>query len=75
MNERHFSLVKTFPLAKTKIWELLANTDHLNRLIGLFPVQFSEAIDDNILFYRKAKAKAGIIPLSWKEYPFEWVKE
>ena len=74
MNERHFSLVKTFPLAKTKIWELLANTDHLNRLIGLFPVQFSEAIDDNILFYRKAKAKAGIIPLSWKEYPFEWVK-
>ncbi len=75
MKERHFSLVKTFSLSKTTIWELLANTDHLNRLIGLFPVQFSEVLVDDVLFYRKAKAKAGMIPLSWKEYPFEWVKE
>ncbi|MDP4553457.1 adenylate/guanylate cyclase domain-containing protein [Alkalihalobacillus macyae] len=76
MKEKHFSLIKTFPLPKETIWNLLANNDHLNRMIGLFPVEFTKALFDDRLFYRHAKAKAaGVVPLSWKEYPFEWVKE
>ncbi|WP_377890247.1 adenylate/guanylate cyclase domain-containing protein [Alkalihalobacillus sp. R86527] len=74
MKERRFSLVKQFPLPKEKVWDLLATNDHLNRMIGLFPVQFSNAKFDDSLFYLPAKAKMSGVSLSWKEYPFEWVK-
>ncbi|WP_270181214.1 adenylate/guanylate cyclase domain-containing protein [Alkalihalobacillus sp. CinArs1] len=74
MKERHFSLVKQFPIRKEEAWDILATNDHLNRLIGLFPVEFSDARFDESLFYRPAKAKLGGVSLEWKEYPFEWVK-
>lgn len=54
-------------------WRLLADTDHLNRNIGLPPVEFS-ALSDPLLHGAQAKAW-GFLPVRWKEFPFEWVRE
>ncbi len=74
--EKKYTFKEVYPLSKSKVWELLSNTDHLNRVIGLFAVQFSPAQFDDASFYREANAKAlGLVPIKWREYPFEWVKE
>lgn len=67
---------KDYPLSRKTVWRLLSDTEHLNHFIGLFPVQFSPAKKNSRNgFYREAFAKVGgIIPLKWKEYPFQWVE-
>ena len=52
---------------------MLADTDHLNRAIGLPAVEFS-APSQTLL--RRARAKAfGIVGVRWTEFPFDWVRE
>ena len=54
-------------------WRLLADTDHLNRAIGLPAVAFS-ALPDPLS--RQARARAfGVIPVRWRELPFDWIRE
>ena len=63
---------RRYPMSRDEAWRLLADTDHLNRSIGLPPVEFS-ALPEPLL--RGARAKAfGLIPVRWKEFPFEWVR-
>jgi class 3 adenylate cyclase len=63
---------RRYPMSRAEAWGLLADTDHLNRSIGLPPIEFS-ALPDPLL--RRARAKAfGVIPVRWKEFPFEWVR-
>jgi adenylate cyclase len=70
---KRYSFEQEIPLSRSKVWELLSNTDHMNRAIKLFPVSFSPVRPGT--FIREAEAKAnGVIPLQWKEYPFQWVK-
>ncbi|HEU5141493.1 MAG TPA: DUF5939 domain-containing protein [Bacillales bacterium] len=70
-----YKIEQEIPLPRKKVWDLLANTDHLNRLIGLFPIQYSLPQDNESLIYREIRAKvAGMIPLEWREYPFVWTK-
>ncbi|MGD7044959.1 adenylate/guanylate cyclase domain-containing protein [Jeotgalibacillus proteolyticus] len=76
LKDKIYVFEKTYELPRKKVWELLSNTEHLNRVSGLFSVHFSPAqfLDDAM--FRWAEAKTfGIIPLKWKEFPFEWVKE
>ncbi|MBV9194217.1 MAG: adenylate/guanylate cyclase domain-containing protein [Solirubrobacterales bacterium] len=64
---------RRYPMSVPEAWRLLADTDHLNRSIGLPPVEFSP-LPDPLL--RGAQAKAwGFLPVRWKEFPFEWVRE
>jgi class 3 adenylate cyclase len=57
-------------------WRLLADTDHLNRTIGLPAVTFSSPDGAGGQFARQAQARAfGLVPLTWTEYPFNWVRE
>src|SRR5665647_1229159 len=64
-----------FPLSRDKVWELLSNTDHLNRIIGLFPIRSSSFRYQNTDFIQELSAKvAGVVPMRWKEHPFQWVK-
>ena len=64
---------RRYPMSVPEAWRLLADTDHLNRSIGLPPVEFS-ALPDPLL--RGAQAKAwGFLPVRWTEFPFEWVRE
>ena len=70
-----FSLQREILLPRQKVWELLSNTDHLNRVIDLFPVHFSPVAPGDPTLSRKAEARvAGLIPIRWREYPFQWVK-
>lgn len=78
LSEQKHVLEEEVPLSRRQVWDLLARTDHLNRVIGLFPVNARQwekpGIDDPNIRVLTAKA-AGIVPVSWKEHPFEWVKE
>ncbi|HLG74691.1 MAG TPA: DUF5939 domain-containing protein [Chloroflexota bacterium] len=67
---------RDYPLALAEAWRLLADTDHLNRSIGLPSVDFSPLDGPKGEFVRQAHARHwGIVPLRWKEYPFCWVRE
>lgn len=72
---RKYIMEKNYQVPRDKVWQLLSDTDNLNRVIGLFSVQFSSAKKKkNETFTRKAFARvAGIIPLTWEESPFQWV--
>ncbi len=60
----------------SEAWQLLADTDHLNRSIGLPSVEFSPLNGAKGEFVRQARTRLyGIVPVRWKEYPFGWVRE
>lgn len=74
--EKIYRFQKVYPLPRAEVWKLLSDTDHLNRVTGLFPVQFTETQYADRAMFRYAEAKTlGFIPLKWREYPFEWLKE
>jgi class 3 adenylate cyclase len=64
---------RSYPMTVAEAWRLLADTDHLNRTIGLPSVEFS-ALPDPLV--RKARARAfGVVPVRWREFPFDWIRE
>ena len=66
---------KVLPLPLAQVWELLSNTEHLNRTIGLPSVVYEAPVVTDDDFYRHASIKLlGFIPVRWKEYPFSWVR-
>src|SRR5262245_55676802 len=66
---------KALPLPLAQVWELLSNTEHLNRTIGLPSVVYEAPVVTDYDFYRHASIKLlGLIPVRWKEYPFHWVR-
>ena len=70
-----FTAEKVLPLPPTQVWELLSNTEHLNRTIGLPSVVYEAPVVADDDFYRHASTKLlGLIPVRWKEYPFRWVR-
>lgn len=73
---KKYVMEKEYPLTREKVWDLLSDTDRLNRIIGLFSVKFKPAEKSpGKTFYREALAKVGgIVPLTWREYPFQWMK-
>ncbi|MDZ5713327.1 adenylate/guanylate cyclase domain-containing protein [Jeotgalibacillus haloalkalitolerans] len=76
MKEKLYVFKRDYPIPRQKAWDLLADTEHLNRVSGLFPVDFSDSAFEDQKLFRYAKAKAfGLVPLKWREHPFEWVKE
>jgi adenylate cyclase len=68
-----FERERSYPMTVAEAWRLLADTDHLNRAIGLPSVEFS-ALPDPLI--RQARARAfGVIPVRWHELPFDWIRE
>jgi adenylate cyclase len=64
---------RSYSMPVAEAWRLLADTDHLNRAIGLPAVAFS-ALPDPLS--RQARARAfGVIPVRWRELPFDWVRD
>lgn len=64
---------RSYPMSVAEAWRLLADTDHLNRAIGLPSVEFSTLPDPLV---RRAEARAfGVIPVRWHELPFDWIRE
>ncbi len=71
-----FERERRYAMSPREAWRLLANTDNVNRNIGLPSVEFSAPEPADVGFVRKAAAKAfGVVPIRWTEYPFDWVRE
>jgi adenylate cyclase len=69
----HFERERGYPMSAAEAWRILADTDHLNRSIGLGAV---EASAPSSTLLRSVKTKAyGVVPVRWKEFPFDWVRE
>jgi hypothetical protein len=65
---------RRYPLSVAEAWRILADTDHLNRSIGLPAVEFSPLEGDPLV--RRARTRAyGLVPVRWREFPFDWVRE
>jgi adenylate cyclase len=65
---------RAYPMPVAEAWRLLADTDHLNRSIGLPAVEFSPLEGGELV--RRARARAyGIVPVRWREFPFDWIRE
>jgi class 3 adenylate cyclase len=66
---------RDYPMSVEEAWRLLADTDHLNRTVGLPSVRFSPLDGPDGGLARRAEARAfGVVPLAWTEYPFNWVR-
>jgi hypothetical protein len=66
---------REFPVPASELWDVLANTDDVNRAIGMPHVLYGAVIVTSDAFYREASARVGgFLPLKWREYPFEWVR-
>ena len=58
---------RRYPMSPAEAWRLLADTEHLNRSIGLPPIEFSPRPDPLL---RAAQAKAfGVLSVRWTEFP------
>ncbi|QFF97786.1 adenylate/guanylate cyclase domain-containing protein [Psychrobacillus glaciei] len=69
----HFQDERIFHIPVEEMWTLLADTNHLNNFIGLFPVQFAPFSYNDGKLIRQAKATAlGGVKIAWKEHTFEW---
>lgn len=69
----YFEETRPVALASGVLWDLLSDTEHLNRMIGLPPVRYGtpNGVSD---VSRPASARLGPFPLAWREMPFEWVQ-
>ncbi|HZU20952.1 MAG TPA: DUF5939 domain-containing protein [Gaiellaceae bacterium] len=65
---------RRYPIPPGEAWRLLADTEHLNRSIGLPAVEFSPLEGGELV--RRARARAyGVVRVRWREFPFDWVRE
>ena len=55
------------------LWPFVANTDRLNRALGMSPASFTRAAREGAVETSGANRIAGV-DMSWREYPFEWVE-
>jgi serine/threonine protein kinase len=57
-----------------KLWPLVANTERVNRAIGLPEVEYTDVPDGEGASKRTATARVLGMDMAWREFPFEWVK-
>ena len=66
---------RRLPLPVQVVWDHLANTEDLDREIGLPTVSYGPVTVSADAFYRHASTRFwGILAARWREYPFEWVR-
>ncbi|HVE14861.1 MAG TPA: DUF5939 domain-containing protein, partial [Elusimicrobiota bacterium] len=63
-------LLLDVPLAE--LWPVIRATDRINRALRLPSVTYDAPPEGSLV--RRARAKLGMIALSWDEPPFEWVE-
>jgi len=80
MKPQKFELHATIPRPREEVWEVLCNTERINRAVGLSPVEFepvplerARSMSDGLA--RNARSKLfNLVGMRWKEYPFQWVR-
>ena len=60
-------------MSAAEAWRILADTDHLNRVIGLAAIEVTGTPDPLL---RRVRTRAyGMVPVRWQEFPFDWVRD
>lgn len=73
---REYVFEQHYELSIEQVWELLSQTDQLNRNIGLSSIQVGPPEFTSRGLFRQATMKAlGLVKVEWNETPFEWVKQ
>ncbi len=57
------------------LWPFVSDTDRFNENAGLGPVEVDESRESPETVARTGHATASGFALTWREYPFEWVRE
>lgn len=66
---------REYPLRPAVLWDLLANTDDLDRETGMPTVAYGPVVVSADGFFRQAAARyLGLLTVRWREYPFDWVR-
>ncbi|WP_194841503.1 adenylate/guanylate cyclase domain-containing protein [Sporosarcina obsidiansis] len=74
-NVLHFRDERVLNLKPSIVWDLLANTNELNKYVGMFPVNFKQfTVEDDQLIRWAETVVFGLIKMKWKEHVFEWVR-
>ena len=71
---RNWSINVELALSREAVWRVLADTDRLNRLIGLSVADFA-SMDSLTDAGRNAQSRVAGVPIRWREAPFQWEKE
>ena len=58
-----------------RLWPLVANTERVNRAIGLPEVEFEDTADEEGASHRTGRSRVLGMELAWREHPFEWTKD
>ena len=74
-SSRRYAVTCDVPFDRATAWQVLAQTDRLNRQIGLAPVDYGAPLRDEDGIYRPASAKIMGLRSQWREYPFQWEQE
>ena len=64
---------ETFRVAPDRLWPLLANTDSLNRELGLPNVDYTFTPLSQGGSAVRARTRVGLVTMEWDEHPFEWI--
>jgi adenylate cyclase len=67
-----YSMTMEIDSSIERLWPLLSDTDRTNRMLGL---PSSDQVTPNPDLSRTISGRFVGVPVSWKEYPFEWVSE
>jgi len=73
MEPTRFQLTYHLPAPPEQVWPILADTDRLNRKIGL-PRTQPQAIGREPICLKQVKARMAGMGLVWEEIPFDWVE-
>ncbi|HEX8236404.1 MAG TPA: adenylate/guanylate cyclase domain-containing protein [Abditibacteriaceae bacterium] len=71
-----YTLESDVLLPRRLVWQLLSDTDHLNRVVGLLPVNYSAVAPQGFSVTRGAESRvSGMLAMRWQEQPFQWSRE
>src|SRR5437660_346923 len=62
------------PAPREAVWELLADTERLNREMGLPAIEFAFQPQEGGGSDVMATVRVGRLALQYREHPFEWVR-
>jgi adenylate cyclase len=69
-----FESLYDLPFPREAVWPVLANTDWMNRSLGLPAVQYEFTANAEGGSTVRARARVAGLEVAWQEFPFEWLE-
>ena len=69
-----FESLHDLPFPREAVWPALANTDWMNRSLGLPAVRYEFTANAEGGSTVRARARVAGLEVAWQEFPFEWLE-